>query len=69
MPRKTAVSEPPAAPCGPCFNEAAARCRGKPRGLYADADDGTGRFNEAAARCRGKPGSFISPRRFSLALQ
>ena len=39
------------------FNEAAARCRGKPFG-GAVGELGracTARFNEAAARCRGKP--------------
>ena len=46
---------PPTAPARRLrrFNEAAARCRGKPRGISS------GRhwslcFNEAAARCRGK---------------
>ena len=38
----------------PGFNEAAARCRGKPRpGPWAP--ERRRRFNEAAARCRGKP--------------
>ena len=54
MPRKTASSTHNPASVMPCFNEAAARCRGKP--------DPGGRvhrrlqlgFNEAAARCRGK---------------
>ena len=39
------------------FNEAAARCRGKPSaaGRCAAAGRAAPRFNEAAARCRGKP--------------
>ena len=37
------------------FNEAAARCRGKPGGGSDDARSHGGGFNEAAARCRGKP--------------
>ena len=36
-----------------CFNEAAARCRGKPPPA-SDSDAESARFNEAAARCRGK---------------
>ena len=40
-----------------CFNEAAARCRGKQGAPAAAAGAGTRRFNEAAARCRGKPTS------------
>ena len=38
------------------FNEAAARCRGKPGACSTRRRAATGRFNEAAARCRGKPG-------------
>ena len=37
-----------------CFNEAAARCRGKPFGRRRPGRRRR-RFNEAAARCRGKP--------------
>ena len=37
------------------FNEAAARCRGKPRHVAASTPASVVRFNEAAARCRGKP--------------
>ena len=37
------------------FNEAAARCRGKPGSTVFDSQEKQG-FNEAAARCRGKPG-------------
>ena len=36
------------------FNEAAARCRGKPSPGSARGRDRVRRFNEAAARCRGK---------------
>ena len=38
----------------PCFNEAAARCRGKPFGPCACRRRRRPCFNEAAARCRGK---------------
>ena len=38
-----------------CFNEAAARCRGKLR-LPGSAETERICFNEAAARCRGKLG-------------
>ena len=37
------------------FNEAAARCRGKPRNGTAEPSCMVTGFNEAAARCRGKP--------------
>ena len=37
-----------------CFNEAAARCRGKPRRHPFASSCSRVRFNEAAARCRGK---------------
>ena len=36
------------------FNEAAARCRGKPPACRASPNAGRTGFNEAAARCRGK---------------
>ena len=39
----------------PRFNEAAARCRGKPSRRSAGPTGWWSRFNEAAARCRGKP--------------
>ena len=52
MPRKTPTSfAPRAVPI--CFNEAAARCRGK-RGCPCATKPGSPGFNEAAARCRGK---------------
>ena len=44
----------------PSFNEAAARCRGKPPGAAA-ARGRSRRFNEAAARCRGKRRRRTSP--------
>ena len=54
MPRKTGTDAAPAAPpYRPRFNEAAARCRGKP-GRRRTTAHGAARFNEAAARCRGK---------------
>ena len=53
MPRKTASVEPTCTGAR-CFNEAAARCRGK-RSAAMDGGCSSGRFNEAAARCRGKP--------------
>ena len=37
-----------------CFNEAAARCRGKPPRPGSRPRKRDPRFNEAAARCRGK---------------
>ena len=52
MPRKTAAAAAPAAAEGG-FNEAAARCRGKPL-FPGRGSTSRGRFNEAAARCRGK---------------
>ena len=54
MPRKTAGSGRTATQPR-CFNEAAARCRGKRPLLRPPPSQGS-RFNEAAARCRGKPG-------------
>ena len=36
------------------FNEAAARCRGKPRPAIFRLRAASPGFNEAAARCRGK---------------
>ena len=41
-----------ARPCG-CFNEAAARCHGKPETPRSAGPVPRG-FNEAAARCHGK---------------
>ena len=38
-----------------CFNEAAARCRGKRPTASSAETSHRGCFNEAAARCRGKP--------------
>ena len=54
MPRKTATGA-----CSPtgtyaCFNEAAARCRGKPGSKSPRDAPAPAGFNEAAARCRGK---------------
>ena len=40
------------------FNEAAARCRGKPPFDYREPPHRDRHFNEAAARCRGKPGDL-----------
>ena len=55
MPRKTAGEPIFDVAGGHGFNEAAARCRGKPcYGIPAPLS-GIGGFNEAAARCRGKP--------------
>ena len=55
MPRKTnGCGGTAPAPCS-CFNEAAARCRGKRAVRSSDGEVLVGRFNEAAARCRGKP--------------
>ena len=44
----------PARPADVRFNEAAARCRGKPETTTSSPSRWRG-FNEAAARCRGKP--------------
>ena len=55
MPRKTLRDGIPHVGDHPGrFNEAAARCRGKPAAATW-CGPATGRFNEAAARCRGKP--------------
>ena len=56
MPRKTLLAYvictlPPTG-----FNEAAARCRGKPSRSRPSSAWRTSGFNEAAARCRGKLG-------------
>ena len=56
MPRKTVTPPLPSSPTTNCFNEAAARCRGK-RQSGAGHKGGERCFNEAAARCRGKPQS------------
>ena len=54
MPRKTATARVPELIRLAGFNEAAARCRGKP--ISAGRRDRARLcFNEAAARCRGKP--------------
>ena len=54
MPRKTPAEQHQADEAARGFNEAAARCRGKPQVAEA-VNAGWDRFNEAAARCRGKP--------------
>ena len=56
------------APVDRDFNEAAARCRGKPTVPFR-SQPGTGYFNEAAARCRGKRAMFAQLAQFDLALQ
>ena len=54
MPRKTVRAATLGRDRNVDFNEAAARCRGKPaRGSPAPPNAAS--FNEAAARCRGKP--------------
>ena len=53
MPRKTGAAGSRLHSQGR-FNEAAARCRGKPAPTPPAAGRSPG-FNEAAARCRGKP--------------
>ena len=60
MPRKTCPGWAGSAPPGG-FNEAAARCRGKPRFIDGRVCILTPGFNEAAARCRGKhaPGQAV----------
>ena len=55
MPRKTAVLVDVDGVSQQRFNEAAARCRGKPGAVVAWLLWGASCFNEAAARCRGKP--------------
>ena len=52
----------------PCFNEAAARCRGKPNGRARRKSRCYG-FNEAAARCRGKHGIAVAVIEAVLPLQ
>ena len=56
MPRKTAWFVRSHCTVLSGFNEAAARCRGKPR-TSTKAPSRSRCFNEAAARCRGKPGA------------
>ena len=71
MPRKTITLPPPFYPDGPGFNEAAARCRGKPQDTHRTTLAAEPGFNEAAARCRGKPRRVTRPpaggRRFNEA--
>ena len=55
MPRKTSPPAPRGGRCGSRFNEAAARCRGKPQSHRRRQRRHRRGFNEAAARCRGKP--------------
>ena len=55
MPRKTARTGPVSATSSGGFNEAAARCRGKPSMRRPGTTTRRSCFNEAAARCRGKP--------------
>ena len=61
----------PASASATRFNEAAARCRGKPAAAGLDRDSIRQRFNEAAARCRGKrpfqPPTRLRARRFNEA--
>ena len=57
MPRKTRAGRTKGRPPRR-FNEAAARCRGKPDADGADVHSDP-RFNEAAARCRGKRGDVV----------
>ena len=59
MPRKTSVGKMPSASTPWSFNEAAARCRGKPTAAARETP-APARFNEAAARCRGKPAPTAS---------
>ena len=54
MPRKTWACAADAVGAGGGFNEAAARCRGKPAASVPEASILAACFNEAAARCRGK---------------
>ena len=60
MPRKTAAGSDNDRGGLGGFNEAAARCRGKPP-PGAAAGHGWPSFNEAAARCRGKPAAAPRP--------
>ena len=64
MPRKTARNRRGRRSTVARFNEAAARCRGKPSGCSGGRRGSPG-FNEAAARCRGKPPAYAPrlPRR------
>ena len=56
MPRKTATNMMKRQNPRSRFNEAAARCHGKPWRSAAGCRPAES-FNEAAARCHGKPGS------------
>ena len=62
MPRKTDADYDQDYGGDQCFNEAAARCRGKLR-MPAGEDSVHSRFNEAAARCRGKRKDAVARRR------
>ena len=55
MPRKTTLSHRVGMRAIHHFNEAAARCRGKPGTPGRSRTACQSYFNEAAARCRGKP--------------
>ena len=55
MPRKTSGAVGSRITGHGGFNEAAARCRGKPPACERRERGGGPGFNEAAARCRGKP--------------
>ena len=55
MPRKTGGVRGSRLPVDRRFNEAAARCRGKPPLIGLNLTSWGSGFNEAAARCRGKP--------------
>ena len=55
MPRKTRGATGTSSEATAPFNEAAARCRGKPYAPRREISVPLLPFNEAAARCRGKP--------------
>ena len=63
MPRKTAADGSSARAPTTCFNEAAARCRGKRAGRRRRPTATAPCFNEAAARCRGKLAALGAVRR------
>ena len=62
MPRKTPTASGRSSAAIFCFNEAAARCRGKLAKFVPESPAGDACFNEAAARCRGKriDGNFLA---------
>ena len=69
MPRKTGTGDRGQGQAARAFNEAAARCRGKPPARGSTKRSGRSSFNEAAARCRGKPPGGTTTLTVTMTLQ